>query len=69
MTKKEFRHIWALIELCLGCIFFLIFLYGLIFNNLECSVWGFIGGTIFGVGGAIDGNDHYFEDPYEGLDD
>ena len=66
MTKKEFRHIRAMIELCIVCIFLLIFLFGLVSGNLECSVWGFIGGTSFAFIGGLTGSDFFDNNDYRG---
>jgi hypothetical protein len=48
MTRREFRYFRAGIYLILAGICLLILLFGLIFGVLACSVWGFIGCTLFG---------------------
>ena len=68
MDDREKRHKRARIytNLCYGCVG--CFLIGFLLDNIDLMVWGGIIGSIFFFSAALVGDDHLYEDPYDGLD-
>lgn len=61
MEGRKSRHTRATIYLVIADIFMLLFLYGLFFDVLECSFWGFLGCSIFGFMGIFTADDELNE--------
>lgn len=64
MKGKNFGIVRATIYLIIANICMLILLFGLFFDVLECSFWGFLGCTIFGFAGLFAIPDDSIEDNY-----
>ena len=47
MDARKFRHIRAAIYLTLAGFCLLLLIYGIIFEDIVCSFWGFIGGWLW----------------------
>ena len=66
MEGRKFRHIRATIYLIIADIFMLFLLYGLFFDDIACSFYGFLGSAFFGFMGLFAANDELNEGDFHG---